>query len=68
MHGLLVHNYKMSKTYVSIIVLLLSSLGTSLTEDQLTDTVLAVAQVVSAVVGLVGRWQAGGINWLGVRE
>ena len=59
----------MSKTYIANIVAIamvaLPAMGLDLNATDLTATLSTIAQVVAWGVVFFGRWQAGGLDWLG---
>ena len=62
----------MSKTYIANIVAIamvaLPAMGLDLNATDLTATLTTIGQVVAWGVVFFGRWQVGGVNWLGRRK
>lgn len=61
-----------SLTYVGAIVVVLStlasSLGLNIGNQEITITVITTLQFFGSFIALIGRWQAGGVNWFGVKK
>ena len=61
-----------SLTTQAILVLLLAfgkeSLGLEFTTSQFETSIMVIIGIVSGVLGLYGRWRAGGISWFGKRK
>lgn len=62
----------MSKTYIGIVVMLLSEFlprfGVTIGTEDLTTTVTVIGIIVGALVAFIGRYNAGGIKWFGARK
>lgn len=62
----------MSKTYIGVLVLLISSLlkgaGVEIGDEQITSFLLTGAEIVGAIVALYGRYAAGGITVFGAKK
>ena len=62
----------MSKTYIANIIAIalpvMSAIGLDLNATDLTATLSTITQIVAWFVVFFGRWQAGGIDWLGRRQ
>ncbi len=62
----------MSQTYISVIVMILSQilpkLGFTIGSDELTTTISTIVLIGAGLWALIRRWQAGGVNFAGLRN